>query len=85
MPTPMPTPPPTCGAPPNPFGYDFCPPTNLIYKPAAQFCKYFDCIPGFWINSNGYVVECADKTFSHMGGHLDACLHHSGIRRSLYS
>jgi hypothetical protein len=85
LPTPSPTPPPTCGAPPNPFGYDFCPPAALIYKPASNFCKYFACIPAFWISTNGYVVECVDQTYSHTGGHLGACFNHGGMRRPLYS
>jgi hypothetical protein len=84
-PLPVPTPPPTCGAPPNPFGFDFCPPANLIYKPPSQFCRYFACSPSFWTNTNGYVVECVDGTYSHGGGHPLTCVHHRGVRRTLYS
>jgi hypothetical protein len=89
-PHPSPTPPhvpapPTCGAPPNPFGYDFCPPASLIYKPDPNFCVYFNCVQTFWVNANGYVEECADNTYSHRGGHSDVCLHHGGVRRALYS
>jgi len=76
---------PTCGAPPNPFGYDFCRPADLIYKPASHFCRYFDCVPDFWIGANGYVIECMDSTYSHRGGHPHACLNHGGVRRRLYS
>jgi hypothetical protein len=84
-PPPPPPPPPTCGAPANPFGYDFCAPASLVYRPAAHFCRYFDCIASFWINTNGYVVECVDRTFSHRGGHPGACFNHGGVRRPLYS
>jgi hypothetical protein len=84
-PRPKPTAQPTCGAPHNPFGYDFCPPANLIYKPPSQFCQYFNCIQNFWISTNGYVVECVDNKYSGAGGHTYACLHHGGVRRALYS
>jgi len=79
-----PSPPPTCGAPANPFGYDFCPPADLIYNPAPTFCQYFNCIPGFWNNNTGYVEECADGGYSHLGGHHDACVHNGGDQRPLY-
>jgi hypothetical protein len=79
------SPPPTCGAPANPFGYDFCPPADLIYKPAPTFCQYFNCIRGFWIDTSGYVEECADGGYSHLGGHHGACAHHGGNRRPLYA
>jgi hypothetical protein len=88
QPSPAPShtsPPPTCGAPPNPFGYDFCPPADLIYKPAQNFCQYFNCLLSFWTSATGYVEECADRTYSHAGGHGDACVHHGGNRRPLYS
>jgi hypothetical protein len=85
-PTPSPLPvPPTFGAPPNPFGYDFCPPASLIYKPDPNFCRYFKCVPGFWVNPNGYVVECKDHAYSDGGGQPNACLHRGGVRRALYS
>jgi hypothetical protein len=45
-PPPPPPPPNTCGAPPNPWGYNFCGGT-LIPSPNSAFCSYFDCIPSF--------------------------------------
>jgi hypothetical protein len=84
QPTPSPVAP-TCGAPPNPFGYDFCPPASLIFKPASRFCHYFDCIGGFWKSTNGYVVECADGKYSRDGGQPGACSSHGRVLRPLYS
>ena len=84
-PTPRPTPPPsTCGAPPNPWGYNFCG-GNVINSPQSNFCGYFNCIPSFWTSTNGYVDECTDGTYSHSGGVSGACSHHGGERRPLYS
>lgn len=63
-PLPPPPPPPTaisvippCGAPPNPWGFDFCPGGDYIYSPPAEFCSYFACIGNFW-NGRGYVIQC---------------------------
>ena len=89
-PTPRPAPPPPtaqpvnlCGAPSNPWGYNFCG-GGLINSPDASFCNYFNCIPSFWQFTNGYVVQCNDGTFSHSGGRSGACSYHGGEARSLY-
>ena len=82
-PRPSPTPAPT-GVYGNPWGYNFTP-GNLIYNPPSTFCSYFNCIPSFWNSTNGYVVECADATFSHSGGRSGACSYHGGEWRPLYS
>lgn len=86
---PPPSPPPapvanTCGAPTNPWGYNFCG-GSLIYSPPNDFCSYFNCIPSFWKSTNGYVDECTDGTYSHSGGRQGACSHHQGEMRPLYS
>jgi hypothetical protein len=84
-PTPRPTNPPnTCGAPANPWGYNFCV-GGLIYSPPSDFCSYFNCIPSFWTSTKGYVDECNDGTYSHSGGRSGACSYHGGERRPLYS
>lgn len=93
-PTPIPTLAPTsvptaaqadlCGAPQNPWGYNFCG-GGLIYAPDPSFCDYFNCIPSFWRSTNGYVVQCNDGLFSHSGGRRGACSSHGGEGRSLYS
>jgi len=86
-PPPLPAPAPrnTCGAPANPFGYDFCSPGNVIYGPPSNFCSYFNCIKSFWQSTKGYVDECQDGTYSHSGGRQGACSYHGGELRPLYS
>jgi hypothetical protein len=81
-PPPPPPPPNTCGAPANPWGYNFCA-GNVIYSPPSTFCNYFNCIPSFWTYTNGYVEECADATYSHSGGRSGSCSHHGGNLRAL--
>jgi hypothetical protein len=90
-PTPRPTPKPTARPKPkptgvygNPWGYNFVP-GNLITNPPAAFCPYFNCIASFWTNTNGYVVQCVDLTFSHSGGRQGQCSRHGGPYRPLYS
>lgn len=90
-PTPTPAPPPAppppqnlCGAPSNPWGYNFCG-GALIYSPPANFCSYFNCIPSFWKSTNGYVDQCNDGTYSHSGGRQGACSYHGGEQRPLYA
>lgn len=73
----------TCGAPSNPWGYNFCG-GNYIYSPPGTFCSYFNCIPSFWKSTNGYVEQCADGMFSHSGGRQGSCSYHRGNRQPLY-
>lgn len=92
-PTPVPTAAPTaaptavpvnlCGAPQNPWGYNFCS-GGYITSPDPAFCNYFNCIPSFWQSTNGYVVQCNDGTFSHSGGRSGACSSHAGEGKPLY-
>jgi hypothetical protein len=85
-PPPPPQPPPqpasTCGAPANPWGYNFCG-GNTIALPAPEFCNYFNCIANFW-NGRGYVMQCADGAFSKSGGVQGSCSYHGGNSRPLY-
>jgi hypothetical protein len=88
-PPPPPQPPPpapkdTCGAPANPWGYNFCS-GNLIYSPPANFCQYFSCIKSFWTYTSGYVDQCNDGMYSHSGGRQGACSQHGGEKRPLYA
>lgn len=83
-PPPPPPPPSTCGAPANPWGYNFCG-GNVIYSPPGNFCSYFNCIASFWKSILGYVDECNDGTYSHSGGRQGACSYHRGEMRPLYS
>lgn len=79
-----PPPPPKnlCGAPQNPYGYNFCG-GSTITNPESDVCNYFNCIASFW-NGTGYMVECQDTTYSMSGGHSGACSHHSGELRPVY-
>jgi hypothetical protein len=85
MPPPTPTPvvQDLCGAPSNPWGYNFCS-GAVIDSPPSNFCDYFDCIPSFWESTNGYVDQCVDGTYSHSGGVSHACSYHDGEKRPLY-
>jgi hypothetical protein len=91
-PKPKPSPSPThkavslCGAPTNPWGFNFCGRGHSI-RPSAlpdAVCSYFDCIPSFY-DGNGYMVECRDASYSMSGGIQGACSHHGGVWREVYS
>jgi hypothetical protein len=72
----------TCGAPTNPFGFDFCAPgTNVSLAPPG-FCSYFRCVSGF-DRGTGYVTQCVDGMFSKTGGMPDVCARHAGELRAL--
>jgi hypothetical protein len=71
----------TCGAPSNPWGYNFCG-GSVISAPPSTFCSYFDCIGNFW-NGRGYVMQCRDATFSKSGGISGSCSQHGGNSRAL--
>ena len=82
--TPTPRPPAVqslCGAPTNPWGYNFCG-GPVIAAPPANFCTYFACIANFW-NGRGYVMQCRDATFSKSGGISGSCSSHGGNSRAL--
>jgi hypothetical protein len=92
-PTQKPAPPPPappafnyCGAPANPWHYNFCG-GNLVYNPPnPTFCNYFVCIASFWtedIPNDGYVMQCVDGTYSLSGGESGSCSHHGGNSRAL--
>jgi hypothetical protein len=73
-----------CGAPANPYGYNFCGRGSLITNPAPDVCVYFDCIPNF-DNGTGYMVECHDAMYSMSGGRQGACSYHDGVWRPVYN
>ncbi len=68
-----------CGAPANPFGYDFCA-GERIREPATGICDWFACVPGFWAG-RGWLVQCRDGMVSRTGGQPDVCAGHQGLRR----
>jgi hypothetical protein len=73
-----------CGAPPNPYGYNFCGTGGHVTDPPAGVCNYFSCIENFW-NGSGYMVECGDGTYSMSGGYSEACTDHGGVKQTVYS
>jgi len=82
---PPPPPPPAaafnyCGAPANPWHYNFCG-GSVIYAVPGDFCSYFPCIKSFWKSTNGYAEECVDGMYSHSGGRSGACSYHTGELR----
>jgi hypothetical protein len=48
---------------------------------AAEFCATHDCIDNFE-EGRGYVVRCADGSWSQSGGIQGACSHHGGLAGS---
>jgi hypothetical protein len=83
IPTPTTEPSPNlCGAPTNPYGYNFCG-GSLIYSPASDICSYLTCAANFW-KSDGYVVQCQDDTFSKTGGKQKVCSQDQGYRETLF-
>lgn len=70
-----------CGAPSNPWSYNFCGGT-VISSPPSNFCSYFNCIASF-AAGRGYVIQCADRTFSKSGGISGSCSGHGGNARAL--
>ncbi|MET8832822.1 hypothetical protein ABZV78_02745 [Micromonospora sp. NPDC004540] len=72
-----------CGAPANPYGYDFCG-GQRIRKPAAGVCDWFECVPGFW-SGRGWLVQCRDGTVSLTGGQRDSCADNRGFRRTFWT
>jgi hypothetical protein len=83
-PPPPPQPPSLCGAPRNPYGYNFCGVGGFVASPPSDICSYFNCIGNFW-NGRGYMVECNDGTYSMSGGIKGACSYHRGEERPVYS
>jgi hypothetical protein len=71
-----------CGAPANPWHYNFCG-GSVISAVPANFCSYFPCIKSFWKSTNGYAEECVDGLYSHSGGRSGACSSHGGELRAL--
>jgi hypothetical protein len=75
-----------CGAPANPWHYNFCGGNLVSNPPNPTFCNYFGCIASFWtedIPNDGYVMQCVDGTYSLSGGESGSCSHHGGNSRPL--
>ena len=82
-PTTMPSSGPTCGAPSNPYGFNYCQRGSLVTSPPLDICNYFSCIGNFW-NGTGYMEECADGMVSMSGGRQGACSYHGGEQQPVY-
>src|SRR5262249_28288893 len=73
-----------CGAPPNPWNYTYCGGLR-IQSPPTSLCSVFACIPTFWRQTRGYVIQCTDGLLSHSGGIRGSCSGHGGNSRPLYA
>jgi len=74
----------TCGAPQNPWGYNFCG-GNLVTSPPQAFCSVFNCVPHFWDQAKvDYVAECNDGTYAENRHGPASCGSHGGEMRPLY-
>jgi hypothetical protein len=73
-----------CGAPPNPWNYTYCGGLR-IQSPPTNLCNVFSCIPTFWRQTRGYVIQCTDGLLSHSGGIRGSCSGHGGNARPLYA
>ncbi len=86
-PSPSPTPSvtstgPLCGAPPNLYGFTFCPEGSKVYPPADGACRVFTCIENF-PNGRGHLVMCVDGKVSMSGGLQGVCSSHGGWLRDV--
>lgn len=71
-----------CGAPENPYGYNYCG-GSYVYDPASDVCEWFACVTTFW-NGKGYMVQCQDGLVSRTGQQRGPCADHGGARRPVY-
>ncbi|SCG40270.1 hypothetical protein GA0070613_0744 [Micromonospora inositola] len=71
-----------CGAPENPYGYNYCG-GSYVYDPATDVCDWFDCVETFW-NGKGYMVQCNDGLVSMTGVPRGPCADHGGTWRPAY-
>jgi len=82
-PPPAPAPPANlCGAPTNPYGYNYCGRGANVSNPPGDVCAYFMCIANF-SNGRGYMEECRDGTVSKSGGIQGSCSKHGGDQRAI--
>ncbi|PWU48554.1 hypothetical protein DLE60_34140, partial [Micromonospora globispora] len=80
--SPSPSPGDLCGAPKNPYGYNYCG-GSRIYAPAEDVCSYFTCVDNFW-DGNGYMVLCNDGLVSRTGMGSQPCAGHGGTKQDVY-
>lgn len=73
-----------CGAPANPYGYNFCGRGSVVRHPPGDVCTYFTCGRDFWTGT-GYLVQCRDSQFLLTGGRHESCNDHGGQWRIVAS
>ena len=62
---------------------------SVTFTPSARsssdgdFCSTHHCIPSF-DEGHGYIVQCADREWSHSGGRRGACSQHGGETGNTY-
>ncbi|WP_130332130.1 hypothetical protein [Micromonospora kangleipakensis] len=71
-----------CGAPENPYGYNYCG-GSYIDDPAPDVCDWFDCVDTLW-DGKGYLVLCEDGLISMTGVQRGPCADHGGTRHPVY-
>ena len=71
-----------CGAPANPYGYNYCGRGGQQSTPPADLCSYFQCIP-YFSHGKGHLAECRDTMVSMSGGRRGACSYHGGVLRAV--
>ncbi|GAA4580161.1 hypothetical protein GCM10023176_59200 [Micromonospora coerulea] len=71
-----------CGAPENPYGYNFCGGV-LVHEPAPDVCRYFTCVEGFR-EGRGYLTVCADGRVGMVGGRTGTCPERAGRKERVY-
>ncbi|MGR6317504.1 hypothetical protein Q2K19_05425 [Micromonospora soli] len=81
QPTPIPAD--RCGAPENPYGYNYCG-GDLVQEPAAGVCSYFTCVDGFWAGK-GYLIVCDDGRIGMVGGPTGRCPERAGRKDPVYA
>ncbi|WP_091339165.1 hypothetical protein [Micromonospora rhizosphaerae] len=71
-----------CGAPENPYGYNYCG-GDLVHEPAVGVCSYFTCVDGFWAGK-GYLTVCDDGRVGMVGGGTGRCPERAGRKEPVY-
>ena len=80
MPSPIPAD--RCGAPENPYGYNYCGGV-LVREPAPDVCRWFTCVEGFWAG-RGYLTVCEDGRLGMVGGPSGRCPERAGRKEPVY-
>ncbi|WP_130332268.1 hypothetical protein [Micromonospora kangleipakensis] len=72
-----------CGAPENPYGYNYCG-GSLVRDPAPGVCSWFVCVDGFW-QGRGYLTVCEDGRVGMVGGTTGTCPERAGRKEPVYA